>query len=117
MPQDSPCLKVDGNLLTAVPVGIVRNESRDLGNLLRVDASHRAESPKITFLPEVPGDGHSMVIVECLHDRAIKVRRVVVNLIRPLLGLFPEHLLKVLAQRRKFYLIVHTTYKTCPAKR
>src|SRR3546814_9354620 len=64
MPQDSPCLKVDGNLLTAVPVGIVRNESRDLGNLLRVDASHRAESPKITFLAEVPGDGHSMVIVE-----------------------------------------------------
>src|SRR3546814_19499073 len=63
-PQASPCLKVDGNLLTAVPVGIVRNESRDLGNLLRVDASHRAESPKITFLAEVPGDGHSMVIVE-----------------------------------------------------
>src|SRR3546814_10154001 len=81
-PQDSPCRKVDGNLLTAVPVGIVRNESRDLGNLLRVDASHRAESPKITFLAEVPGDGHSMVIVECLHDRAIIVRRVGVNLKR-----------------------------------
>src|SRR3546814_15996053 len=78
-PQDSPCLKVDGNLLTAVPVGIVRNESRDLGNLLRVDASHRAESPKITFIAEVPGDGHHMALVDELNDSAIKFRRVGVN--------------------------------------